>query len=568
MRDAEKSKEQLIQELQELRIKYEGTSGNQESSCSTINKSIKNDLIETEENYKKLLSSISSIIWKADVDKGEFKNLYISPVADTIFGLEPDTINNNWEIFLSFIHPDDAYNLREKITNGIKNGSPKINVEFRAKRKDGARLWFYCTCTIIKNNGGAQVFGNTVDITERKRIEQELKNKSNELSQIVNSFPVPMFVINKNHEVTYWNKACEKATAISAKRMIGTKDPWLAFYPKKRPVMADMIVERNMESISDLYEEKSLKDSFIEGGYEAVDFFPLLNKWLYFTAAPLKDMDRNIIGAIETLQDKTIEKQAEDALISAKMLAENASRTKSEFLSNVSHELRTPLSLILGYSDLLLEENELMDEQQAKFAGIIKSGGSRLLDMINSLIYISEIEDGKMELEISDFSLPEMVYDIQKVARSIAIKKNIKLDFTLDPAVRTIYADKSKLKIIFHHLITNAIKFTPEQGRIWVDIRHENGSALLIDVKDNGIGISEDDKAKLFDTFVQLDGSPTRRYGGSGLGLALVKKLVEIHKGSIWIESEPGKGSTFHLVIPAQNEIIKRTNVLLHPTVV
>jgi hypothetical protein len=323
-----------------------------------------------------------------------------------------------------------------------------------------------------------------------------------------------------------------------------------------------------MESISDLYEEKSLKDSFIEGGYEAVDFFPLLNKWLYFTAAPLKDMDRNIIGAIETLQDKTIEKQAEDALISAKMLAENASRTKSEFLSNVSHELRTPLSLILGYSDLLLEENELMDEQQAKFAGIIKSGGSRLLDMINSLIYISEIEDGKMELEISDFSLPEMVYDIQKVARSIAIKKNIKLDFTLDPAVRTIYADKSKLKIIFHHLITNAIKFTPEQGRIWVDIRHENGSALLIDVKDNGIGISEDDKAKLFDTFVQLDGSPTRRYGGSGLGLALVKKLVEIHKGSIWIESEPGKGSTFHLVIPAQNEIIKRTNVLLHPTVV
>jgi signal transduction histidine kinase len=377
-----------------------------------------------------------------------------------------------------------------------------------------------------------------------------------------------MFVINKNHEVTYWNKACEKATAISAKRMIGTKDPWLAFYPKKRPVMADMIVERNMESISDLYEEKSLKDSFIEGGYEAVDFFPLLNKWLYFTAAPLKDMDRNIIGAIETLQDKTIEKQAEDALISAKMLAENASRTKSEFLSNVSHELRTPLSLILGYSDLLLEENELMDEQQAKFAGIIKSGGSRLLDMINSLIYISEIEDGKMELEISDFSLPEMVYDIQKVARSIAIKKNIKLDFTLDPAVRTIYADKSKLKIIFHHLITNAIKFTPEQGRIWVDIRHEHGSALLIDVKDNGIGISEDDKAKLFDTFVQLDGSPTRRYGGSGLGLALVKKLVEIHKGSIWIESEPGMGSTFHLVIPAQNEIIKRTNVLLHPTVI
>jgi hypothetical protein len=234
----------------------------------------------------------------------------------------------------------------------------------------------------------------------------------------------------------------------------------------------------------------------------------------------------------------------------------------------VSHELRTPLSLILGYSDLLLEENKLMDEQQAKFVEIIRSGGSRLLDMINSLIYISEIEDGKMELEINDFSLPDMVYDIQKVARSIAIKKSIKLDFTLDPNIRTIYADKSKLKIIFHHLITNAIKFTPEQGKIWVNIKHDHGNALYIDVKDNGIGISEEDRAKLFDTFVQVDGSPTRRYGGSGLGLALVKKLVEIHKGNIWLESEPGKGSTFHLAIPAQNEVINRTNVLLHPTAI
>lgn len=101
-----------------------------------------------------------------------------------------------------------------------------------------------------------------------------------------------------------------------------------------------------------------------------------------------------------------------------------------------------------------------------------------------------------------------------------------------------------------------------------VNIKHDHENALYIDVKDNGIGISEEDRAKLFDTFVQVDGSPTRRYGGSGLGLALVKKLVEIHKGSIWLESEPGKGSTFHLAIPAQNEVINRTNVLLHPTAI
>jgi hypothetical protein len=568
MRDADKSKEQLIQELQELRNKYEGDFDKNESSVDTINERIENKTIGDEEDYRKVISSISSIIWKADVDKDEMSNVYISPVADTVLGLGYGTIHNNWETFLSFIHPNDADTLNDRIINGIRNNFSKINVEFRAKRADGTKLWFYCTCSILKDNSKTQLFGNAIDITEHKKIEQRLKNKSSELSQIVNNSPVPMFVVNKEHKVIYWNKACEKATSISAQRMLGTKEPWLAFYPKKRKVMADLIVDNNIESIRDLYEEKSLKNSLINEGYEAEDYFPFLKKWLYFTASPLKDIDGNIVGAIETLQDKTIEKQAEDALISAKMLAENASRTKSEFLSNVGHELRTPLSLILGYSDLLLEENELMDEQQAKFAGIIKSGGTRLLDMINSLIYIAEIEDGKMELEISDFSLPEMIYDIQKVARSIAIKKNIKLDFNLDPGIRTIYADKSKLKIIFHHLITNAIKFTPEQGKIWVDIKHDNGNTLYIDVRDNGIGISEDDKAKLFDTFVQLDGSPTRKYGGSGLGLALVKKLVEIHKGNIWLESEPKKGSTFHLIIPAQNEIINRTNALLHPTVI
>ncbi|MBP1908684.1 PAS domain-containing sensor histidine kinase [Methanolobus bombayensis] len=568
MRDEDKTREQLIQELQELRNKHEKNHVDQNSFCPIINDNIKKDLEESEEKYRQVVSSISSIIWKADMNKGEMTNIYISPVADTILGLENGTINNKWETFLSYINPEDAAIMQKRIKKGIIRNLSNTDFEFRVTKPDGTKLWFYCTCTIRKNNDKIQIFGNSIDISERKKVEAELENKSNELSQVVNSCPVPMFVINKDHEIIYWNKACEKATNISAERIIETKEPWLAFYPKKRKLMADLIVDNDIESIKQLYNNKSLENSFIEEGYEAEDFFPLLNKWLHFTAAPLKDIEGNIIGAIETLQDKTIEKQAKDALVSAKMLAENASRTKSEFLSNVSHELRTPLSLILGYSDLLIEESESMNVQHAKFAGIIKSGGSRLLEMINALIYIADIEDGKMELEISDFSLPDMVYDIQKVTRSIAIKKNIKLEFTLNPDVRTIYADKSKLKIIFHHLITNAIKFTPEQGKIWVDIRHDHGNTLYIDVKDNGIGISEDDKAKLFDTFVQLDGSPTRRYAGSGLGLALVKKLVEIHKGSIWLESEPKKGSTFHIIIPAQNEIIRHANELLHPAVI
>lgn len=264
------------------------------------------------------------------------------------------------------------------------------------------------------------------------------------------------------------------------------------------------------------------------------------------------DEEMGISKIAGILRDVTEKRISDKQLLEAKLLAENASRIKSEFLSNVSHELRTPLNLVLGFSDILLEDDtNSFNEKQRKYLEAIKTGGTRLLDQVNSLIYISEIETGSIKFEPADFFLPALISDIQRITASIAIKKRIRMEYTIDPDIKTLHADVSKFKTILHHLITNAIKFTPEDGLITVNIDSDNNHNLQVTIKDTGIGISEKDIDKIFKPFVQLDSSINRKYGGTGLGLSLVKELVEMHGGTISVKSKLGEGSEFLFSIPA-----------------
>jgi hypothetical protein len=217
----------------------------------------------------------------------------------------------------------------------------------------------------------------------------------------------------------------------------------------------------------------------------------------------------------------------------------------------MNHELRTPLNLILGYADLLLaEETGELNEEQKHFAEIIKFAGSRFLDLVDSLIYIAEIEEGKMEVDIDMFSLPSLMSDIRRMLNSHALKKGVKLEVDIDSSVTVIYADKSKIKTILHHLISNGIKFTPSGGIVSVSVKQTKDNDLYLVVTDDGIGISEEDQKILYNAFVQLDWSLNRKFEGSGLGLSIVKKFVEVQGGSISLESKPGEGSTFKVILP------------------
>ena len=248
--------------------------------------------------------------------------------------------------------------------------------------------------------------------------------------------------------------------------------------------------------------------------------------------------------------DVTEQIRAEEMTVQAKLAAEEANNTKSKFLANMSHELRTPLNSIIGYSDFLLEQMiGPLNEKQKKYAGNISMSGKHLLSLINEILDLSRVEAGKMELRYTEISVPESICEVVITLLPLASKKNIRLDKDLDPQLRVLHADREKFKEILYNLTSNAIKFTPCESSVTIRAQIV-GDFVEISVRDNGAGISQEDQKKLFQPFSQIDTVETRTYQGSGLGLTIVQKLVELHGGKIWIESEVGKGSTFIFTLP------------------
>ena len=229
---------------------------------------------------------------------------------------------------------------------------------------------------------------------------------------------------------------------------------------------------------------------------------------------------------------------------------EAANRHKSEFLANMSHELRTPLNAIIGFSEVLGERlfGEL-NEKQAEYTDDILTSGRHLLSLINEILDLSKVEAGRMELELATFDLPLAIDNARTFVRERATKHGINLDVTVDERLGEFVGDERKIKQILLNLLSNAVKFTPEGGRIGINARQADGS-VEISVSDTGIGIAPEDQPKIFEEFRQVGGDYAHKREGTGLGLTLAKKFVELHGGKIWVESEVGKGSTFTFTLP------------------
>jgi signal transduction histidine kinase len=229
---------------------------------------------------------------------------------------------------------------------------------------------------------------------------------------------------------------------------------------------------------------------------------------------------------------------------------EAANRHKSEFLANMSHELRTPLNAIIGFSEVLGERmfGEL-NEKQAEYTEDILSSGRHLLSVINEILDLSKVEAGRMELNLAKFDLPLAIENARTFVRERATRHGITIDVTLDERLGEFMGDERKVKQILLNLLSNAVKFTPEGGRIELTARQTDGT-VEISVSDTGIGIAPQDQATIFEEFRQVGGDYTHKKEGTGLGLTLAKKFVELHGGKIWVTSEAGKGSTFTFALP------------------
>lgn len=259
-------------------------------------------------------------------------------------------------------------------------------------------------------------------------------------------------------------------------------------------------------------------------------------------------------------QSKELKKLNEELKQKNKEL-EEINRLKSQFVSNVSHELRTPLNGVLGYAELLRDGiyGQVNDDQKKALQNIISSG-NHLLDLINEILDFSKLQNGRMMLYKEICSIYDIIDAVEATVRPIVRNRPIEFMVNIDPDLPKVYVDSQKIYQVFLNVVGNAVKFT-SQGEIEIRGRLE-GDEILFSVRDTGIGVSKEDIKFVFEEFRQLDGSKTRRFGGTGIGLSLTKQLLELHGGRIWIESELGKGSTFYFTLSALKEALPNENIV------
>jgi signal transduction histidine kinase len=242
---------------------------------------------------------------------------------------------------------------------------------------------------------------------------------------------------------------------------------------------------------------------------------------------------------------------------------EAANRHKSQFLASMSHELRTPLNAIIGFADVLQEQLfGTLNTRQQRYVQHIAGSGRHLLAVISDILDLSKVEAGRMELELGPVPLGEVLENGLTMVRESASRHGIELHLELDPRIVSVHADERKLKQILFNLLSNAVKFTPDDGRVDVVVHPVAGDAVQISVHDSGPGVAPEDQERIFEEFEQAGRAMSQGQAGTGLGLTVAKRLVELHGGLIWLESRPGTGSTFTFTLPVRQD--GRTRVAAH----
>ena len=339
------------------------------------------------------------------------------------------------------------------------------------------------------------------------------------------------------------------------------------FYPfaiDRESVIGRAILERTVQSVSDTQAEDvapRTKTVSARMGYRSILMAPMLREGQAIGAVSVTRGEPTVFTEKQIALLRTFADQAVIAIQNARLFREIqeksrqleiADKHKSEFLANMSHELRTPLNAIIGFSEVLIERmfGEL-NEKQDDYLKDIHSSGKHLLSLINDILDLSKIEAGRMELDIASFDAASALSNAMTLVRERAQRHGITLGLATDPQLGEIRADERKFKQILLNLLSNAVKFTPDGGRVDVRARF-NGGMFEVSVQDTGIGIAKQDQEAVFEEFRQVGRDYTNKQEGTGLGLALTKRFVELHGGTIRLESEPGKGSIFTFTVPSQ----------------
>ncbi|HEY0661812.1 MAG TPA: response regulator [Lysobacter sp.] len=470
-------------------------------------------------------------------------------VSADLLGVSPDEMKQrelatqSWQVVRGDLTPMpvDEY----PASRALATGQQVDDIEMGVYRPQGDLIWISASASPIEASAGGGVAVAFEDITERKRAEDELK-RANFLSDIALELTGCGYW-HVDYGIPDYYFASERAAQIlgepvKADGRYHLQEEWFARLQAADPAIAEATAERYQGAIDGHYPS-----------YDAIYPYrsPIDGRvvWVHAAGKLVRDeasgKARYMYGVY---QDITAQKLAEDELRRAREAALEATQAKSEFLANMSHEIRTPMNAIIGMSHLALQTD--LDKRQRHYVEKVNRAAEHLLQIINDILDFSKIEAGKLEMEQIDFRLEDTLDHLSNLLVMNTEAKGLELLFQLAPGLPTaLKGDPLRLGQVLINLGNNAVKFT-EQGEVVIGVApvSQVGDEVVLHfwVRDSGIGMSQEQCARLFQSFSQADASTTRKYGGTGLGLAISKTLVELMGGRIWVESEVGQGSTFH----------------------
>ena len=417
--------------------------------------------------------------------------------------------------------------------------------EIRNQAKDGGFYWVAATVVPFLDEHGKpyQYAGIRTDITRSKQMRDELQEQLHFVQELIEAIPLPTYFKDVHGRYIGMNRAFE--TVFECRR--------------------DELIGRTIFDLGPLdVEDARYHDQRDNELYQAPQpqSYERRMRWgqgdwrnMLYLKAPLTHADGSVRGLIGLITDVTDLRTAEREALRAKEQAEAASRAKSDFLANMSHEIRTPMNGVIGMTELVLDTD--LDDEQREYVRIIKSSAESLLTVINDILDFSKIEAGKMQIDQTTFNLAELLGETLKSLALRAHQKGLEIICQMAPELPTwVVGDPGRLRQVLVNLIGNAIKFT-EHGEVVLAVTAvDDGSRLQFSVIDSGIGIPADKLDHIFEAFAQQDSSTTRRFGGTGLGLTISARLVDMMNGRIWVESQAGEGSRFHFtaLLPASGE--------------
>ncbi len=524
----------------------------------TERKQAEEALKKSENRFRQLTNSMPQMIWTTDAS-GQLN--YVSDQWLKYTGLTLEQTRDRTAAS-QFIHPDEVESSYQQWQAAVELGTT-YQTEMRLKQgNDDSYRWFLVRAVPIRDEQGQIVewCGTSTDIDDRKRIEEELRQKNAILDVINQSAPTPIFVKDRQGRIIYANPATLEALGKTASEVIGCRD-------------RDLYESRELGAIVSDNDQRIMES----GQTEVVEESPDGIRTYLGTKAPYRNQAGEVIGLIGISSDISdrvqLERDRELILQQeqvAREAAEKANRIKDEFLAVLSHELRSPLNPILGWAKLL-QTGKLDATKTAQALATIERNAKLQSQLIEDLLDVSRILQGKLSLNVIPVTLETIIGAAQETVRLAAEAKNIQIQTVFAADVGEVLGDTGRLQQILWNLLSNAVKFTPIGGRVEVQLTQINHH-VQIQVSDTGKGINPDFLPHVFEHFRQEDGATTRKFGGLGLGLAIVRQLVELHGGKVFATSAgEGQGATFTVRLPLlapASELANTTNSTLSPLTV